>query len=286
MSNYFMNPGDFFANPNLWGILFAILFGLFWLALLAPRQATRGTFWIMLVAGAVVFMPAIAWVQTPLQTLIGKALVHFWTMDQLQDKVLLAVVPQILMGGLVQEGFKLLPLLVLFYGVRKGVVGPKSFLLLGAAVGAGFAMFETQWVDNSIIAQGFTWETLKLGWIAYLPFFERFFSVAFHIGSAAFLAYGLARGRGWQYYLSLVGVHALVNYGAVLYQVEKLTVNQAEIGIAVLSAIIFGLALYSRWHRTAGMPQEPAAVLDPGADTGKSNPDAVVDGGATQISST
>lgn len=266
MSDYFMNPVEFFRDPNLWGILFGVLFGLFWLALLAPKQAKRGTFWVMLVAGAVVFIPAIAFVQSPLQTLIGKGLVHFWTMNQLQDKVLLAVVPQILMGGLVQEGFKLLPLLVLFYAVRKGVVGPKSFLLMGAAVGAGFAIFETQWINNSVIAQGFTWDTLKLGWVAYLPFFERFFATAFHIGSGAFLAYGLARGRWWQYFLSLGVVHAILNYGAVLYQIGTLTVNQAEIVIAILSAILFGLALYARWHRTArsaeAAPVAPAAVPD------------------------
>lgn len=260
MSDYFMNPVDFFRNPNMWGIFFAVLFGLFWLALLVPKQAKRATFWIMLVAGAVVFIPAIAFVQSPLQTLIGKALVHYWNMEQLQDKVLLAVVPQILMGGLVQEGFKLLPLFVLFYGVRKGIVGPRSFMLMGAAVGAGFAIIETQWVNNSVIAQGFTWDTLKLGWVAYLPFFERFFSTAFHIGSGAFLAYGLARGRWWQYFLSLALVHAILNYGAVLYQIGKLTVNQAEILIAILSTILFGLALYARWHRSNAVPSaEPAA---------------------------
>lgn len=268
MSDYFMNPVDFFSAPNVWGILFAVLFGLFWLALLAPKQAKRGTFWIMLVAGAVMFIPAIAFVQSPLQTLIGKALVHFWTMEQLQDKVLLAVVPQILMGGLVQEGFKLLPLLVLFYAVRKGVVGPRSFLLMGAAVGAGFAMFETQWINNSVIAQGFTWDTLKLGWVAYLPFFERFFSTAFHISSAAFLAYGLARGRWWQYFLSLALVHAVLNYGAVLYQIGKLTVNQAEILIAILSTILFGLALYTRWHRSNGTAAAPATRVAATDSTG------------------
>jgi RsiW-degrading membrane proteinase PrsW (M82 family) len=169
--------------------------------------------------------------------------------------MLLASIPQILLTGLVQEGAKLVPVVV--YWWRSGrSIDPKLGLVIGAVAGAGFAIFEAQWAHNLIFASGWTWASVQAGgFMALIGFWERFFTIAGHVAFSALAGYGLARGRGWQFYLIASALHALLNYSIILLQVETLSILQAEIYIAVVAVAISVWALWLRWRRTADMAQ-------------------------------
>jgi uncharacterized membrane protein YhfC len=119
--------------------------------------------------------------------------------------------------------------------------------------GAGFGVFEAVWVHNTILASGWTWAAVETGGVlALLGFWERFFSVAFHIAASALAGYGLAKRLGWQFYLIASVLHGLTNYGVILLQAGVLTSIQVEIYIAVLAVAITAVALWLRWRSADG----------------------------------
>jgi RsiW-degrading membrane proteinase PrsW (M82 family) len=174
---------------------------------------------------------------------------------------LLAAIPQILLTGLVQEGAKLVPVVVYWWRSGKNI-DPRLGLIIGAVAGAGFAIFEAQWAHNQIFASGWTWQAVQTyGFWALAGFWERFFTVAAHIAFSALAGYGLARGWGWQFYLMASVLHGLLNYGAVLWQAELLTDIHVEIYIAVLAVLVMAWALWLRWRR--GMVTAEPAISSP-----------------------
>jgi RsiW-degrading membrane proteinase PrsW (M82 family) len=95
------------------------------------------------------------------------------------------------------------------------------------------------------------WATLKAqGIMALAGFWERFFVVAAHTAFSALAGYGLAKGKGWQFYLIASGLHALLNYSAALLQAGVMTVVQLEIYVAVFAVSLTAWALWLRWRRT------------------------------------
>ncbi len=75
-----------------------------------------------------------------------------------------------------------------------------------------------------------TWQTVEInGVLALLGFWERFFTVAFHIAASALAGYGLAKGLGWQFYLLASFLHGATNYSVILLQKGLLTGIQVEI---------------------------------------------------------
>ena len=142
---------DFFVSwfiyPNiLWtqlliGIGLAIVFGIIWLTCYWPPLFKKHWLWAVLVSSAILSLTAVVFVQIPLQAWAGQALNHFWSQEILLSWLLLAGIPQILLSGLVQEGSKLVPIVV--YWWRKGrSIDPKLGLAIGAVAGAGFGTFE------------------------------------------------------------------------------------------------------------------------------------------------
>ena len=87
------------------------------------------------------------------------------------------------------------------------------------------------------------------------PFWERFFSVAFHTAISALAGYGLAKGWGWQFYLIASVAHAFINYGVVLLQAQVMTVIQVEVFIAVVALAVMVIALWLRWRKTEVMAE-------------------------------
>ena len=164
--------------------------------------------------------------------------------------LLLAGIPQILLSGLVQEGSKLVPVVV--YWWRRGKnIDPKLGLAIGAVAGAGLGVFEAVWVHNTIFASVNIWDALQAGeFMVLLGFWERFFVVAAHTASSGLAGYGLARGKGWQFYLIASGLHAVLNYSAVLLAAGVLTAVQLELYVAVFAVSLTAWALWLRWRKT------------------------------------
>ncbi len=240
---------SWFTNPSMVGIGLAILFGAIWLAGYWPPLFKKPWLWAVLVSSAILSLTAISFVQIPLQLWTGQALGYFWSEEILLSWLLLAGIPQILLSGLVQEGSKLVPIVVWWW--RKGRnITPKLGLAIGAVAGAGFGVFEAVWVHNMIFASGWGWETVQTsGLMALAGFWERFFAVAFHIAVSALAGYGLAKGWGWQFYLLAAALHALLNYSVVLLKSGIFTTVHVEIYAAVVAVLLTGGVLWLRWRR-------------------------------------
>lgn len=258
---------SFFQNPSASGIYLAIAiglaiaFGAVWLAGYRPPLFKKPRLWAVLVGTAFLNLAAISFIQIPLQNWTGQALNHFWSQEVLTRWILLVGIPLMLLTGLVQEGAKLVPVVVYWWRSGKNI-DPKLGLAIGAVAGAGFGIFEAQYYNNLIFDSGWTWEWVQTyGFVSLLGFWERFFTVAAHIAFSALAGYGLAKGWGWQFYLIASFLHGVLNYSAVLWQAGLLTIVNAEIYIAVLAVLVTAWALWLRWRKTAATA-EPA-ILTP-----------------------
>jgi len=262
MIDYMVNSfKSFFQNPSASGIHLAIAiglaiaFGAVWLACYRPPLFKKPWLWAVLVSSAFLTLAALCFIQIPLQAWTGQALNHFWSQGVLMRWILLAGIPHILLTGLVQEGSKLVPVVVYWWRSGKNI-DPKLGLAIGAVAGAGFGIFEAQWAHNLIFASGWTWEAVQTGGFMALidaGFWERFFAVAAHIAFSALAGYGLARGRGWQFYLIASVMHGLLNYSAVLFYAGLFTVVHIGIYAAVLAVLVTAWALWLRWRKRAAM---------------------------------
>jgi len=250
----FANPGASWVNLA-WAVGLAIVFGAVWLAGYWPPLFKKHWLWVVLVGSAILTWAAIAFIQIPLQSWAGQALNHFWSQEVLMRWLLLAGIPQILLSGLVQEGAKLVPIVV--YWWRRGKdIDPKLGLAIGAVVGVGFGVFEAQWAHNLAFASGWSWRDVQTGGLmALAPFWERFFAVAFHTASCALAGWGLARGWGWQFYLIASFLHAFLNYGIIPMQLGLITSVQMEIFVAVWAVMVTGVALWLRWRKMSLLAQ-------------------------------
>ncbi len=253
MIDFFLS---WFANPSLIGIGLAIAFGAIWLVGYWPPLFKKPWLWAVLVISAFLSLIAVSFIQIPLQILVGQALNQFWSQEMLMRWILLAGIPQILLSGLVQEGSKLVPMVIWWLGEER-TLEPKMGLAIGAVAGAGLGVFEAVWVHNSIFAAGWGWEFVREGgFMALAGFWERFFAVAFHIAASALAGWGLAKGWGWQFYLLAAFLHSLLNYSVVLLQAGIFTIIHVEIYAAVLAVIVTAGALWLRWRRSEDVGSE------------------------------
>jgi hypothetical protein len=242
---------SWFANPSAWGISLAVIFGAIWLVGYWPPLFKKYWLWAVLVSSAVLSLAAVSFIQIPLQVWVGQALNHFWSQEILLSWLLLAGIPQILLSGLVQEGSKLVPVVVYWWRSGRNI-DPKLGLAIGAVAGAGLGVFEAVWAHNTIFASGWSWEAVQTGGLMALAgFWERFFAVAFHIAVSALAGYGLAKGWGWQVYLIASFLHGLLNYSVVLLRSGLFTVVHVEIYAAVVAVLVTGVALWLRWRKPA-----------------------------------
>ena len=246
---------SFFGYPSFSGVGIAVAFGLIWLAALGAWQWRGKWLWLSL-AGVVIFPISIAWIQVPLQNLVNNRLVDSYGLLTYQNRILWMGIPYVLISGLVQEGAKLFPVSIYWWGQNREL-SPKTGLAIGTMVGAGFGVCEAQWLLNSVFASGFTWSLVpQYGFLALLPFWERFFTVSFHIATGALSGYGLAKGKGWQFYSLASFLHFLANYSTFFYYKEMVTAVQIEIIIAVFSVIIYGVVLWLKWRHAEEIKQD------------------------------
>jgi RsiW-degrading membrane proteinase PrsW (M82 family) len=266
--SFFVYPGLTW-NYMLIGIFLGIAFGAIWLCAHWPPLFKKPWFWVVAVVSAFLTLPAVAFIQVPLQTWTGQALYHFFSEDTLQSWLLLAALPQMLLTGLVQEGAKMVPVVTWWWRSGRNI-DPKLGLAIGAIAGAGFGIFEAVWVHNQIFAAGWTLQALQTdGFLAIAGFWERFFAIGFHIAASALAGYGLAKGKGWQFYLIAAGLHTLLNYSTILMMKGYFTVVQLETYAAVIAVAVTVWVLLLRWGRTSEVEAdtETAALPEPETET-------------------
>jgi len=249
---------SWFSAPTIWGVCLAILFGAFWLAAYWPSLFKKPWLWAVLVGSAVLTLLAVTFIQMPLQTYTGEWFVDLFGVQGFQNHLLLMSILPVLISGLVQEGAKLVPVVVYWCRSARNI-DPKVGLAIGAIAGAGFGIFEAQWAHNMIFNSGWEWASVQTGgFLALAGFWERFFTVAFHIAASALAGYGLAKGWGWQFYLLASVLHAIVNFGIVLLQAGAVTIIQVEIYFAVVALAVTVVVLWLRWRNT----EEEEAMIE------------------------
>ncbi len=241
---------SFFANPNPFGIALALYFGAFWLTPYWPPLFSNRRLWSVIFGSAFLTLAAISFIQIPLQLWAGTALGNFWSQQVILSRMLLFGIPQVLISGLVQEGAKLVPV-VLYWRSENRSLDPKIGLAIGAAAGAAFGIFEAQWAHNAILSSVNIWGALQThGLSTLIGFWERFSVVAAHTTFSALAGYGLARGKGWQYYLLASFLHGFLNYGVIVMTAGIFTAIQLELYITAYALSLTGWSLWLRWRRT------------------------------------
>jgi RsiW-degrading membrane proteinase PrsW (M82 family) len=246
----FVFPGILW-NQVLLGIGLAIAFGVVWFIAYWTPILKKPWAWAILAGSAFLSWVAVAFIQIPLQAMTGQALNYFWSQEALMRWLLLAGIPQILLSGLVQEGSKLVPVVVYWRRSSRNI-DPKMGLAIGAVAGLGFGVFEAVWAHNQVLAADWTWGAVQAsGVVALAPFWERLFAVPAHIAFSALAGYGLARGWGWQFYLLAAFLHGLLNYGVVLLQTGLINAIQLEIYAAVFAVLVTAGVLWLRWRQSA-----------------------------------
>ena len=241
-----------FMHPSVWGITLAIVFGIIWLISYWPPILRKPWLWAIFVAGVFLTPIAFAFIQYPIQIKLQQS----WGPETTSRWLLLIGIPVILTRVLVQEGAKLVPATI--YWCRKGrKIDPKLGLIIGAVSGAGFGIFEAQWILNATYAYyGWNWDLVQTnGFLALIPFTERFFYIAFHAGSCALAGYGLAKGWGWQFYLLASLLHFILGYTPLLIQSIFTSSGSRELAtitetfISVWAILITGATLWLRWRK-------------------------------------
>ena len=263
---------SFFIYPDLeWhmmliGIGLGLAFGAVWLAAHWPPLFKKYRLWIVAVFSAFFTLLAVTFVQIPFQHWIGQALEHFWDPYTLINWLMLAGIPQILMSGLVQEGAKMVPIVFWWWRSDRKLT-PKMGLAIGAMAGAGFGIFEAVWVHNLLFAAGWNLDMIfGHGFTGIAGFWERFFVIGFHIAASSLAGYGLAKGKGWQFYLIVAATHFMLNYSVLFRAKGYFDITHSETWLAGIAILITAAVLWLRWRKDE---EETDLADDAGEPTGE-----------------
>jgi RsiW-degrading membrane proteinase PrsW (M82 family) len=273
---------SFFIYPGLsWNLILvafglAVVFAAVWLLAHWPPIFKNPWFWPVLVFGGMFTVLTVTFIQIPIQYYLSEGFLRIWDGATLTDWILLTSIPSLLVSGLVQEGAKMVP--IAFWWWRSGKnISLKMGLAIGAIAGAGMGLFEAFWIHSQMFNAGWTTQYFQGGFLGIVGFWERFFTLGFHIAVSALAGYGLAKGKAWQYFLIAAGLHGVFNWGVALLQKGALSLTQVEVYLAVFTVILTAVVMILRWGRNREelpvgpvepvpleSPTEPAAAVDPG----------------------
>ncbi len=242
---------DYFAHPSIAGIALAFLFVAIWLLCYWPPLNNRPWLWGVLVFTAFFATACITYIQAPLQKVATEQFANLWPPQLVQQWLVVIRIPEMLISGLVQEGAKLVAVVFAWWRLGKRM-SPEFGIILGAVAGAGLGLIEAQWVHNQVFYYLATGTTDVSIMSLLLPFIERFFVVAAHIAITALAGYGLAIGRGWQYFLLAALLHAILNISTLFGAQSILGV---ELFIAFWALVITGYMLWLRWKKAKTLPE-------------------------------
>jgi RsiW-degrading membrane proteinase PrsW (M82 family) len=244
-SDYFIS---YFQNNTLFGVLLALLFGAIWLACYWP-PLKKLSLWLVLAGSAIITLLAISFIEVPVQNAIGKDMLQLMSEGNVIRSFLINGISLVIVTGLVQEGAKLVSP-VIYWLSNKRTVDPKLMVSIGAAAGAGFGIFEAQYIHNLYISSGWNLSMMQNeGAVILLPILVTFFTVAFHTGTCALSSYGVARGFGWLSYPVLAIVHALWQYSYYLANAGIISPALYHVYIALFAILVMAVALWLRWKK-------------------------------------
>jgi RsiW-degrading membrane proteinase PrsW (M82 family) len=259
---------SWFSYPGLeWYLILvsiglAIAFGVIWLLGTKPPLIKKPGLWAVAITSAFLTMLAITFVQIPLRYYYGQLINSNLSQDTIVNMLLLVGIPLVLINGLVQEGAKMIPMVFWWWRSDKKI-DPKMGLIIGAIAGAGYGIFAAVSVHNQVFMSGWTWGAISSNaWDGLLPFWDQFWMIALHIGVSALAGYGLAKGKGWQFYLLASVLHSLVSYLSILYNKGTLTYNQEEIFLAAIAALVMLAVLWLRWRKDREEPKIEPTMPD------------------------
>jgi hypothetical protein len=243
---YFLS---YFSNTNLLGVVLALLFGAIWLACFRPPLLQRLWLWEILAGSAIITLIAVSFIQIPIQNAIGKDINELMSAYNIMRVVLLNGISLAIVAGIVQEGAKLIPP-VIYWLIQKRDVDTRLMIIIGAIAGAGFGMFEAQWINNMYFSAGWNWSMVQdEGLIVLLPFLLTLFTIAFHTGACALTSYGLTKRFGWLFYLVIAIVNAVTQYCNYLVGSGVISYLLAQICITVFAVLVIAVALWLRWKK-------------------------------------
>jgi len=256
LKSWFSYP-DTSGDYIFYGIVIAFVFGAVWLLSHWPPLFKKPWLWAVLVGSGFLTLLAFVFIEIPLRSGIEIIMEKIWNVDTLSDWLLLSSIPFVLVIGLVQEGAKMVPMV--FWWVKgKRNISPKMGLAIGALAGAGFGIFQAIWVNNNILPYlGLPWDAVQNGFEGIALYWQTFFTVGFHIAASALAGYGLAKGKGFRFYLLAALLHAVITYATILEIQFNLTAIQVEMYIAVVAVLVTAGALMLRWRKADDEPAEP-----------------------------
>ncbi|HTY81559.1 MAG TPA: hypothetical protein VMB24_02130 [Dehalococcoidales bacterium] len=248
LKSFFLFPGVKIEWVLVAAIM-AILFGAVWVYAHWPPLFKKHWLWAAAVFSAFFTLLAIVFVQIPLQYWANSAILHFFNIKTVYNWLLLIGIPSILVSGLVQEGSKMLPAVA--YWWRSGhKITPRMGLAIGAIAGAAFGIFEAFWVFGQMFGAGWTFGAIRTdGFAGSAGLVERFFAIGFHTAAGALTGYGLAKGKGWQFYLIASVLHGFLNYVSLLSQKGYLGLELVETWVAVVTIGTSIWVLMLRWGK-------------------------------------
>jgi RsiW-degrading membrane proteinase PrsW (M82 family) len=240
-----------------------IAFGAVWLACYWPPLFKKPWLWAVLVGSAFLTAAVVYFIQNPLMDAIVYQTVYGLGSHIVLFRLIMVVgIP--LLKGLVQEGAKLVPVVVWWRRSARSL-DPKLGLVIGAVAGAGFGIVEAQRALNCALAAGWTWHVMEF----YIlnGFWGIFFTVAAQIAFSALAGYGLARGWGWQFYLISSSMHGLLIMARGLFEVHTPASIpswqyslEAFIYTAVIAVLVTAWALWLRWRKKAATAEPETSI--------------------------
>ena len=156
------------------------------------------------------------------------------------------------LSPLTEELVKLLPLAV--PQARRFLAQPGDALIAGLALGMSFGLGEAFYIAWGV-AQ--TPAYAGLPWGMFTGFaIERLMVVFAHGWMTALAAYGLSRGgkRALLWLLAAMGLHALINAGAILYHLNLIAAAASQISLFV--GMVISMKVFERLHRVHRVPAE------------------------------
>lgn len=249
MESYFkswFNYGDISWGAVAVSVGLGLAFGIIWLIAHWPALLKSRWLWFSMVAGAFITLLAVTFVQTPLTYYANQGMQHIWSTATLSTWQYLDGLVTLIINGLVQAGALMLP--AVFYWLRSGKqIDPKVAFDIGVVAGAGYGIFQAIVTHAQALQGGWSFSTVT-GIDSYLPFWDSFWMIPIFIAMAALASYGLAKNKGWKFYLLSAGMLVVANYFFIAYAKGNFSFRQAEICMGGVAAILAVFTLYERWH--------------------------------------